>query len=163
MKPVIALSGHLYCLSWTKYCNVLLNGLAKKDLKCLQKLQNKCARLICQIPRTDHITPSLDKLHWLPISERIIYKTVLLVFKSLHGLSPLYIESCLEKRSRPSSMATRSSNYINFEVPRSKKLAGERAFSVCAPKLWNNLPNAIKDISSLESFKSRMKTHLYPY
>ena len=119
------------------YCNVLLNGLAKKDLKRLQKLQNKCARLICQIPRSDHITPSLDQLHWLPISDRIINKTVLHVFKSLHGLSPLYIDACLKIRSRSSSVSTRSSNHIFLEVPRSKKLAGERALCVSAPKIWN--------------------------
>ena len=75
-------------LSKLDYCNVLLNGLAKKDLKRLQKMQNKCARLICQIPRSEHITPSLDQLHWLPISDRIIYKTVLHVLNlstdSLH-------------------------------------------------------------------------------
>ena len=107
----------------------------KEDLKRLPKLQNKCVRLICQIPRSDHITPSLEQLHWLPISDRIIHKTVPHVFKSLHGLSPLYINSCLKIRSRPSSVSTRSINHIFLEAPRSKKLAGERAFCVSAPKL----------------------------
>ena len=94
----------------------------KEDLKRLPKLQNKCVRLICQIPRSDHITPSLEQLHWLPISDRIIHKTVLHVFKSLHGLSPLYINSCLKIRSRPSSVSTRSINHIFLEASRSKKL-----------------------------------------
>ena len=150
-------------LSKLDYCNVLLNGLAKKDLKRLQKLQNKCARLICQIPRSDHITPSLAQLHWLIISDRIIYKTVLHVFKSLQGLSLLYIDSCLKIRFQPSSVTTCSSNHIFLEVPRSKKLAGERAFCVSVPKLWNSLPNTIKDASSLDTFKTQLKSHLYPY
>ena len=115
------------------------------------------------IPRSDHITPSLDQLHWLPISDCIIYKTVLHVFKSLHRLSPLYIDSCLKIRSRPSSVSTHSSNHIFLEVPLSKKLAGERAFIVSAPKLWNSLPNTIKDASSLDTFKTQLKSYLYPY
>ena len=118
-------------LSKFDYWNVLLNGLAKKDLKRLQKLQNKCARLICQILRSDHITPNLDQLHWLPISDCIIYKTVLHALKSLHGLSPLYIDSSLKIRSRPSSVSTRSSSHVFLEVPRSKKLAGERESLLC--------------------------------
>ena len=71
-------------------------------------------------------------------------------FKSLHWLSLLYIDLCLKIRSRPSSVTTRSSNYIFFEVPRSKKLA----FSVSAPKLWNSLQNTIKDVSSLDILNS---------
>ena len=123
------------------------NRKGKDNIKIGLKEESFSAGLICQIPRSDHITPSLDQLHWLPISDRIIYKTVLHVFKSLHGFSPLYIDSCLKIRSRPSSVTTRFSNHIFLEVnvPRSKKLAGERAFCVSAQKLWNSLPNIIKD------------------
>ena len=46
-----------------------------------------------------------------------------------------------------------------FEVPRSKKLA----FCVSAPKLWNSLQNTIKDVSSLDTFKTQLKSYLYPY
>ena len=130
-----------------------------KDLRRLQKLPNKCARLICQIPRSDHIRPSLDQPHWLPIVDCVIYKTVLHVFKSLHWLSLLYIDSCLKIRSLLSSVTTRSGNYIFLEVPRSEKLA----FCVFAPKVWNNLPNTIKDASGLDTFKTQLKWYLYPY
>ena len=150
-------------LSKLDNCNILLNGLAEKDLKHLQKLQNKCARLICQIPRSDHITPSLDQLHWFPISDGIIYKTVLHVFKSLHGpMDSLHFTLTLVSkiRSRPSSVTTRSSNHIFLEVPPSKKLAGERSFCVSAPKLWNSLSNTIKDASSLDTFKTQLKSYL---
>ena len=103
----------------------------------------------CQIPRSDHIRPSLDQPHWLPILDCVIYKTVLHVFKSLHWLSLLNIDSCLKTRSLLSSVTTRSSNYIFLEVLRSMKLA----FCVSAPKVWNNLPNTIKDASGLDTFK----------
>ena len=48
------------------------------------------------------------------------------------------------------------------EVPRSKrKLRGDRAFSVAAPKLWNDLPLHIRQASSLSIFKTNLKTHFY--
>ena len=40
----------------------------------LQKIQNFTARLVLLAPRYHHSTPLLEKLHWLPISERIKYK-----------------------------------------------------------------------------------------
>ena len=53
------------------YCNVLLNGICKKDMDPLQKLQNKCARMIYMKPRYEHVTPLLKDLDWLPFNERI--------------------------------------------------------------------------------------------
>ena len=40
----------------------------------LQKILNFAARLVLLAPRHHHSTPLLEKLHWLPISERIKYK-----------------------------------------------------------------------------------------
>ena len=37
----------------------------------------------------------------------------------------------------------------------------DRAFSVCAPKLWNNLPENVKCSPNLTSFKSNLKTYLF--
>ncbi|XP_076603297.1 enhancer of polycomb homolog 2 isoform X2 [Chaetodon auriga] len=38
---------------------------------------------------------------------------------------------------------------------------GDRAFSVAAPKLWNSLPLDIRAARTTESYKSRLKAHLY--
>ena len=49
-------------LSRLDYCNVFLIGISKKDLKRLQKLQNKCARLVCLKPKFEHVSPLLNQL-----------------------------------------------------------------------------------------------------
>ena len=122
----------------------------------MQKLQNKCARLICLKPKFEHVTPLLNQLHWLPVSERITYKTLLYVYtcKSMNGLSPQYIQDCLVvKTPSRDMMRTHSTGSINFVVPVTKKCAGDRAFSVAAPYLWNRLPVHIRNAISLNSFK----------
>ena len=63
-------------LSRLDYCNILLNGISKTDLKRLEVLQNKCAKLICLKSRRDHASPLLKQLHWLPINQRIAFKTL---------------------------------------------------------------------------------------
>ena len=56
------------------YCNSILYGLPATELYKLQRVQNSAARLICNVGRFDHISPSLKTLHWLPIKFRIQFK-----------------------------------------------------------------------------------------
>ena len=53
------------------------------QFKKLQYAQNTAARIVNQTRTFDHITPVLFDLHWLPVSYRIVFKILLLVFKSL--------------------------------------------------------------------------------
>ena len=49
--------------------------------------------------RHDHITPVLVGLHWLPVRQRIIYKTAVLVWKCLHDAAPRYLaDLCVPRR-----------------------------------------------------------------
>ena len=41
------------------------------------------------------------------------------------------------------------------------KLYGFRAFSVCAPSLWNKLPTDIKCSPTVVTFKCKLKTYLF--
>ena len=65
----------------------------------LQTIQNAAARSATFRKKTDHITPVLRKLHWLPLQYRIIIKLLLLVYKSLNGLFPAYISELLHYRA----------------------------------------------------------------
>ena len=78
------------------YCNSLYFGIHQKDLNRLQIIQNSLARAITYTPKRDHIKPVLEKLHWLPIKQRIDYKICLLTYKSLHLNQPVYLRKpCL--------------------------------------------------------------------
>lgn len=43
----------------------------------LQRIQNAAARLVVRAKRADHITPILQKLHWLAVKERITFKDLI--------------------------------------------------------------------------------------
>ena len=51
-------------------------------------MRNTAARILT---RTDHITPVLVSLHWLPLKERADFKVLLLTYKALHGLAPTHL------------------------------------------------------------------------
>ncbi|KAI4898285.1 hypothetical protein NFI96_024414 [Prochilodus magdalenae] len=77
------------------YCNALFHGLPSKTLRPLQYIQNSAARVLVRTKKSAHITPILLQLHWLPVTERIHYKILLLTFKALHGLAPTYLSALL--------------------------------------------------------------------
>ena len=57
----------------------------------------------------------------------------------------------------------RSPGKLLLEHPKGKMLTtlGTRSFSAAAPKLWNKLPLKLRQATSLNSFKSRLKTYLF--
>ena len=151
---------HAYVTSRLDSCNSLLYGLPDRELSKLQKVQNTAARLVMCVPRHDHITPILEELHWLPISERVSYKILILTYKALHGKSPCFVSDMIRVYSPVRSL--RSSSECRLVVRKSfTRSYGDRTFFSAAAKLWNGLPRELRDAVSLDIFKSRLKTHLF--
>ena len=151
---------HAFVSSRLDYCNSLYFGLDKASTRRLQLVQNAAARLLTGTRRRDHITPVLASLHWLPVIQRIQFKMLILVFKSLNVAAPLYLSELLSIRA--STYCSRSSSQLVLDVPRSRmKSRGDRAFCVAGPVLWNNLPVHVRSAQTLEHFKSMLKTHLF--
>ena len=143
------------------YCNALLYGIPKSTSDRLQRVQNTAARLITRTPRTEHITPILRELHWLPITDRIKYKIIIHTFKALHDKSPRYI-SDLVQIYHPNRNLRSKDQAVKLVVPKSKTTTfGDRSFRIASPKLWNELPSSLREMSSLESFKKALKTHFF--
>lgn len=150
---------HAFITSRLDFCNSLYAGLPSSSLNMLQAVQNAAARLLTRNGKYDHVTPILCQLHWLPITSRIQYKILLLVYKALNGLAPVYVRDMLRYRNaRP---GLRSTGRL-LDIPRTKTLTyGNRAFSTVGPRLWNSLPADLKTAPSLNVFKANLKTHLF--
>ena len=58
-------------ISRLDYCNSLLYDIPKYQRDKLQRIQNTAARMITGARSSDHITPLLKSLHWLPVEARI--------------------------------------------------------------------------------------------
>ena len=100
------------------------------------------------------------KLHWLPLNYRIHFKILLLVYKCLNGLAPIYLSELLRYRDSPRLLRSSSQDFL--AVPRSRlKTCGDRAFSVVAPKLWNRWPPERRGVTSVDQFEAYLKTYLF--
>ena len=89
-------------------------------------VQNTAARVVLQVSKFQHITPVLFELHWLPIQYRIIFKILLLVYKSLNGTSPSYLAQKLHYRSHTRSLRS-VSNELLMQPGSYTKTYGDRA------------------------------------
>ena len=126
----------------------------------MQRVKNTAARLITGSSKYDYITPLLQQLHRFPVTYRVDFKILLLVYKARHGLCPGYVSELLQERK--SSRALRSSSLGLLATPTSRTNSyGDRTFSVCAPKLWNCLPNHVRNVGTLPLFKKNLKTYLF--
>ena len=109
---------------------------------------------------TDHITPILKNLHWLPVEARINFNILLITYKILNGQSSSYLEPIIQGYHPLRTL--RSSTRSLFRIPSIKSNSyGGRAFTETAPKLWNSIAEYIKRAETVETFKTRLKTFLF--
>ena len=109
------------------------------------------------------ITAFLEDLHWLPVSQRVVFKTAVMVWKCVHGVAPAYLSdlgvaaTAISGRQHPRSAATGT-----LLVPRARAATGQRSFAVNGPATWNRLPPALRspDLSEI-AVKRALKTHLF--
>ena len=127
--------------------------------KQITKASNKAAGIITRTKPTEHITPVLKDLHWLPVEYRIKFKILCFAYNCKNGAAPEYISELLENYQP--SRHLRSSSADNLTIPNIKSSFGSKAFSYNAPKLWNDLPLAIKKSRSIGEFKSALKTYFF--
>ena len=88
-------------ISKIDYCNSLYHNLPANQLKKLQNILHRGARLITGSSRRDRITPILIDLHWLPIKARIEYKICVITFLALKTDEPGYLKEKLCKYTLP--------------------------------------------------------------
>ena len=144
------------------YINAIYSTLPASTTKPLNRIQNLAAKLVLNSSNKE-ISSSKAKqaLHWLPITERSIYKCLTIIHPCIHGMEPGIISNLIKTKTSTRSLRSNSLKYM-LDIPMTNKVAyGDRAFWVHASKLWNKLPCELKNIKDTNNFKKKLKTHLY--
>ena len=105
-----------------------------------------------------------DDLHCLDLPRRVLYKSCVTVYKSLHGMAPKYLaELCRPISDVQGRRHLRSAARGLLLTPRYYlSTYGRRAFSCAGPSAWNSLPEHLRASDlTLNSFRHSLKTFLF--
>ena len=128
----------------------------------MQLIQNHAARVVTAVRKYDPITPVLRELHPLPVSQRIIFKLLMLTYQAVHRHAPMYLCK-LAVRCRPGRALRSAQDPTRLTHQRTCSQYGEHSFAVAAPPPpWNDLPRSLREVESEQSFKKQLsKTLLF--
>ena len=144
------------------YCNSLYFNLPLEQIQKLQRLMNACVRFIFRIKqRKTSITSYLKKAHILPVLLRIRFKICVTVFKCINELAPSYLCKLISKKNSLQSLRVYQDKTLLNEPLFDKQNYKNRRFTISGPCEWNMLPQSLREVSSLELFKSKLKTFLF--
>lgn len=122
--------------------------------------KQKNCRPASRVNRLERITPVLNFLPWILICFSIDRKVLLSSYKEPNGLTTLYISELLSLYDPAPTL--RSSGRGLPIVPDSQLMTKEdRAFELRTPRLWNTLPEEIRQAKSVVSFKSKLKPYFH--
>ena len=140
-------------LSVLDYGDVVYKHATSTALKALDTVYHSAIRFTIQADYSTHHCDLYRMVGWSSLDSRRKLHWYLFLFKAITGKLPYYLTGLLDW-SLP-SYATRSSEWLQFRVPRASTKMGEIAFSYAAPTSWNLIQKELKldYLPTLSEFK----------
>ena len=158
-------------ISKVDYSNILYCGLPNRILDGLQKVLNSCIRFIYNLHgHQDDYMDYFRQCHILPVTQRLTFKACLIAYKIVSGTAPDYLQDLVPLDDCwGASRTTRMTGVLDPYRLKHPKMSSinansklrRRRISVFLPTVWNDLPFEIRSIPNVDTFKSRLKTHLF--
>ena len=144
-------------LSIISYCLKVWGMTTKEQLDRVQKVQNFAARVAYGgLRKYDHVSPIFAELKWLYIEKKLMNDISIFAYKVCNKLLPDWLFSFAtvgDHNVRP----TRQSS--DLFISRTKTDIGARSISIRGAKIWNAIPQAVKDSNSLHVFRRKLKQY----
>ena len=125
----------------------------------LSHVRKRFDSLSRQIERVSPTNKSFEKL--------ADYNTALLTFKAIQKICPQYLTNRFDlcgNRNEEGELIgvnTRAARENKLRVQKTKNKYDSKTFLHNATKVWNNLPNDLRQTKSILSFKSKSKSHFF--
>ena len=120
-------------------------------------LHARVCLVTCLGPR-DHITGTVVAIYWLSIEYRIKYKLCAIMHTAVSG-QWLDCKVVMPLSSLPGLNRLRAAACGLYDVPHTRTLSAEQAFSVVSPQQWNDIPPDICNTTDRAVFKRALKSH----
>lgn len=146
-------------VSQLNYCSLIYSKCNKSLLLDIQRVQNFAAKVACGYgKKSDRATPFRKSLGWPPMKQHFVMKECTLIHNVVNHRTPPWIAKFPTNKDKYSHKQLR--NNLDLFVPPKKTNMGRRSIFCSGPKLWNSLPQTIKNQKTIFSFKSHLKKYL---
>ena len=136
------------------YCASVLFLFSDNKISQLQKLQNRGMRTILKTNRFTPIALMLNSLQWLTVKQRIFLRTMIFIFKILNDLAPPYFGDYIVHHRDIHDHYTRNNDHLY--ISRTNRFSSMNSLFFKGLNNYNQLPNDIKNSTSVNRFKSRL-------
>ena len=140
------------------YCSTMLFAATNAIKYRLQLLQNKGMRLILKKSRRTNIKLMLNQLKWMSVNQRLIYNSMIFVFKLKNGIVPEYL-----KRANSTVRESQPYNLRGADKFRLMKMGRSVSQSMVMYKglqLFNDLPDYIRLVQNMNKFKRLIREYV---
>jgi hypothetical protein len=163
-KSILSKIFLVYLQPRIEYCITVWGYSSLLNLRCMQRIQNTAARIICNEFDYVHTRSSdlLKQLNWMNVCQRRDFLLAKLMYKCLNGLAPNYLSDMFTFEKDLHNYETRNSQSMYLRIPAFKTEAFKSCILYQGPKIWNELPLSIKQSATLSSFhKNYLKSFKY--
>ena len=121
----------------------------------LQNICNKFIRVSFNLASEDDILPFMRRHNLLTIKDIFIHDVAVIMYKYHQGALPPAFDDMF--RSKISSIKTRSNSQLIPAFYRST--VSQQSIRCVGPKVWSEIPIAIKKSRTISAFKKKLKQH----
>ena len=133
------------------YGDVIYRSAGKGALERLDVLYHSAIRFATNAPYRTHHCTLYSSVNWSSLYTRRKTHWLMLIYKTLLGLTPPYLRYLLQPSS--STYNTRSASHILLKFPKAHTSLGRSSFQFAAASDWNELQQTLKLDSFVSSFK----------
>ena len=152
-------TSNLICLYYAmiesnlRYCAPVWQNGNEGLIKKMQKVCNKYTRIL-------NISDEKCKHNPLSVENLGILETGIFMFKMHNGLLPKCLSTLYQYINSIHNKQTRLNNHLGLYTPFFSKSITQHSIQFVGTKLWNNLPDEIKEIKNMARFSKKLKNHL---
>ncbi|WAR28317.1 hypothetical protein MAR_014021, partial [Mya arenaria] len=132
------------------YCSIIWGSTKQSNIQVLVRLQRRACRIILGEQYTT-LSEALNIINSLNIEQRVSLHKAKFMYRVSQNAVPSYIQNMFNYNvRRPNHL--RSSNKSDFLIPKPNIELFKGSMSYSGVKVWNNIPNEIRQRESIKSF-----------
>ncbi|MCG8033360.1 MAG: reverse transcriptase family protein, partial [Candidatus Thiodiazotropha taylori] len=135
-----------------EYADVIWDNCSQQEKIDLEKIQNEAARIATGTTKLVSLQKLYEEIGWETLEARRKKHKLVLFYKMFYNLTPPYLSSLVPPQvQHVSRYSLRNAN--NVQTLPSHTTQYYNSFLPFVIREWNNLPDAIRNVDTVESFK----------